>query len=158
MKRLSSRGTFFYKRIFPVLWLAIAGPGLVGAIVAKTNQQDIPPPVFAVPVLMIVIGYVLYRQLLADLADEVTDAGNALIVRFGSEQERIALDNIINVSCTVMMNPPRATLLLRQPSRFGKRIAFSPIREGLGFSREMVQIEALIERLDAARIAAGRRT
>lgn len=152
MKRISSRSTFFYKRIFPVLWVGVIVTVAGGALLSR--GAGVPPPVYLAPILMIAVGFVVYRLLLADLADEVTDAGNALIVRFGAEQDRIALENIVNVSCTTMVNPPRATLLLRKPSRFGKRIAFSPIREGFGFARETVLIEALVERIDAARLAA----
>jgi hypothetical protein len=40
----------------------------------------------------------------------------------------VPLANIMNVSATTMMNPPRITLKLIRPGRFGDEIVFSPIR------------------------------
>ena len=64
---------------------------------------------------MIVVFYIVFRRLIFDLADEVTDEGDALRVRFGHEEERIPFAQIMNVSYTGMMNPPRITLMLRSP-------------------------------------------
>jgi hypothetical protein len=36
------------------------------------------------------------------------------------------LSNIMNVSSSTLMNPPRVTLKLVQPGKFGREIAFSP--------------------------------
>jgi len=80
--------------------------GLAGARAGKA----VPPPVFIVPLLLLVIGYAVMRKLVFDLADEVFDEGAALRVRFGSEEERIALTDIINVGYTQFVNPPRITL------------------------------------------------
>ena len=47
---------------------------------------------------MLVLGYFMFRRLVFDLVDEVWDDGNALVVRNGSQEERIALTDIKNVS------------------------------------------------------------
>ncbi len=109
-----------------------------------------PLPFLIVPIVMAVFGYVLMKKIIFDLADEVTDGGNFLMVRFGKIQENIALANIMNVSYSVMMNPPRVTLTLRQPCRFGKEVSFSPPISWIPFSKSAI-ITELIERIDASR-------
>jgi len=111
----------------------------------------VPPPVFIVPLLLLVIGYAIMRKLVFDLADEVFDEGAALRVRFGSEEQRIALTDIINVGYTQFVNPPRITLTLRQPGRFGREVSFSPPQSFFApFVRNRLASE-LIERVEAAR-------
>ena len=124
-----TRNTFFLKRVLPTLIfgalnLAIVLPLTLGA----AHPAGFPYPVLAGPAVMIVNFYVVFRRLIFDLADEVTDEGDALRVRFGHDEERIAFGQIMNVSYTGMMNPPRITLLLRTAGRFGREIAFSPQR------------------------------
>ena len=80
--RISSRNTFFVKRVFPVLWFGIIAVGLIAALAAARAGKTVPPPIFIAPLLMLVIGYALMRTLVFDLADEVLDEGDALRVRF----------------------------------------------------------------------------
>jgi hypothetical protein len=99
----------------------------------------------------LVIGYAIMRKLVFDLADEVFDEGDALRVRFGSDEERIPLTDVINVGYTQFVNPPRITLTLRQPGRFGREVSFSPPRRFFSpFVRNTLATE-LIERVEAAR-------
>jgi len=72
-------------------------------------------------------------------------------VRFAAEEERIALADIINVGYTQFVNPPRITLTLRQPGRFGREVSFSPQRRFLSPFRRSPLIAELIERTHAAR-------
>ena len=97
-----------------------------------------------------VVGYVMMKKLILDLVDEVWDDGAALIVRNKSREDRIALSNIMNVSYSPLINPPRVTLMLRQPSNFGSEISFSAPVRFVPFARSPV-IEDLIRRVDAAR-------
>src|SRR6516225_2126549 len=60
-----------------------------------------------------------------DLADEVLDAGNALVVRSGGQEERIALSDIKNVNYSPYMSPPQVTLSVRRHTAFGETIASS---------------------------------
>jgi len=87
-----------------------------------------------------------------DLADELFDAGDSLIVRFGTERERVLLAEIINVSYSYMMNPARVSLTLRTPGRFGKEISFSPPQRFVPFAKSPI-VANLIDRIDAARRA-----
>lgn len=150
MTRISSRSTFFYKRVFPLFWfgfiLFFVGTGLWGT--SRAHGARIP--FLAVPVVMMVIGFVLFRRLIFDLMDEVWDDGYALVVRNAGTEERIALKNIINVGFSTMTNPERVTLTLREPCLLGKEITFSPPRRFLTLSRSPI-IGELIERVDQAR-------
>jgi hypothetical protein len=55
-----------------------------------------------------------------NLVDEVFDLGDALLVRNGGQEERIALADIKNVNFFPYMSPPQVTLSLRRPSVFGE--------------------------------------
>jgi len=151
MTRISSRRTYFLKRLFPIIWFGILGVSLFGLTATPATRQ-MPWALYGVPVAMAALGYVIMRKFVFDLADEVFDGGDHLLVRFGDEQERIPLDSIINVNQTVMVNPPRATLTLRSPGRFGKTVVFSPIQTGVLFRSSPI-MDTLIERIDAARRA-----
>ena len=94
------------------------------------------------------------RRLVFDLADAVYDEGDALRVRFGTEEERIALGNIINISfARHRSNPQRgsrsrcATRALRQEVSFSRcRPSSAPL---LRTTNPIVS--DLIERADVAR-------
>src|SRR4029077_6714029 len=113
--------------------------------------KAVPPTVFIVPLLLFVIGYVVMRKLVLDLADEVFDEGDALRARFGSDEERGGLNDIISAGYTQFVNPPRITLPLRQPGRFGREVSFCPPQSLFApFVRNKLASE-LIERVEAAR-------
>lgn len=152
-KRISSRYTFFLKRIFPVLWFGVIALILIAqlTLIGRTARASAPAVIFIVPLVMLVVGYLIMRWLIFDLADEVWDEGDALRVRFGSDEERIALGEIINISSTMLTNPPRVTLTLRQPGRFGREVTFSPPQRFLGAFRANPLVSDLIERVDQAR-------
>ena len=150
-RRISSRQTFFVKRVFPVLWFGMVVLSLAAGLACARAGKAVPAPVFIVPLLLFVVGYAVMRRLVHDLADEVFDEGDALRVRFGSDEERIALADIINVGYTQFVNPPRITLTLRQPGRFGREVSFSPPQSFFApFVRNRLASE-LIERVEAAR-------
>lgn len=156
-RRLSSRNTLFLKRLLPLLWVVILIGGVVAlfALLKHPARHDLPTPLLLVPVLipllMAVLGYLVTRHLVLDLADEVWDEGDVLRVRFGAEEERIALADVINVGYTQFVNPPRVTLTLSQPGRFGREVSFSPQRRFLSPFRRNPLIAELIERVHAAR-------
>jgi hypothetical protein len=151
MRKISSDWTFFYKRIFPIIWIGILGIVLFAMlfVVPHPDPFSFIPAIF-VPLLMMVIGFVLFKKLLFDLADEVFEDGDALVVKNGSREERIAFTDIKNVGYAQFMNPPRVTLSLRRPSVFGDQVAFcAPVRI-FNFASNPV-IDDLIDRIDAAR-------
>ena len=156
MQRLSSRMTFFYKRVFPVIWfgflaLFMAVPLFRSEVRGSVSGSSLG--FLLVPVAMAIFGYFLMRKLVFDLVDEVLDAGDALVIRNGDREERVALSDIINVSYAQLTNPPRVTLSLRNPTQFGDRVTFcAPVRLSplAAFSPNPI-IDELIQRVDAAR-------
>jgi hypothetical protein len=82
----------------------------------------------AVPIVMAVGGFYLMRKLVWDLADEVYDCGDSLLIRNGGEEDLVPLSSIMNVSVSTYVNPPRITLRLVRSGKFGDEIAFSPVK------------------------------
>jgi hypothetical protein len=73
-----------------------------------------------------VFGFFLFRRLVWDLADEVLDAGDHLLVKRRGTEERISIANIMNVSVSSYVNPIRVSLRLVKPGKLGPVIAFTP--------------------------------
>ena len=150
MIKISSRSTFFSKKVFPVIWFGFLVFFIIIALAGMAAKSEIIAPLLIMPVFMAIFGYVIMKKLVFDLADEVWDTGDALLVKNKNEEELIPLTNIINISYSVMVNPPRVTLTLRQPCRFGKEVSFSPPVKFVPFSKSPI-IAELIERIDAKR-------
>ena len=152
-KRISSRNTFFLKRVLPVLLFGTLALGVALPYGLTRGSATAPPwPVLAMPVVMAIVFYAVFKLLVFDLADEVIDEGDALRVRFGTEEERIPLAAIINVSYSGITNPKRVTLTLRSPGRFGRELTFAPAQRPFSNPfRTNPLVSELIERVDAAR-------
>jgi hypothetical protein len=151
MRRISSRTTFVYKRILPLLFFGIVSLFIAFVIVGGLRSGQNPPlPVLIVPVLAAAFIYFVMKRLIFDLVDEVLDAGDALIVRNRGQEDRIALSDITNVNYTPLVSPPRVTLSLRRASVFGAEVTFCAPTRFVPFSSSPV-IDELIQRIDAAR-------
>ena len=149
MQRISSRMTFYYKRVFPIVMLAALLAFMIVPFAAGNARLEF----LIVPLVMLVFGFFIMKMLIFDLVDEVWDAGEALIVRNRSEEDRIPLSSIMNVGYSPWVNPPRVTLTLRTPSSFGDKVVFcAPVRF-LPFADSPI-IDGLIRRIDAARMSA----
>lgn len=149
MTRISSKMTFYYKRVLPILFFGFLLVFIMAPVLAGRGEPP-PLPFFIFPVFFAVFFYFLMRKLIFDLVDEVDDDGDALIVRNGATRDRIPLTNIKNVSYSHLMNPPRATLSLRQPGKFGSEVSFCPPMQLNPFARNPI-MDALIDRIDETR-------
>jgi hypothetical protein len=123
--RISSGWTVFSKKIFPTIWFGLLGFFVVLGITTGTAAKD--ATFLVIPFVMAGFGFFLMRKLVWDLADEVYDCGSALLVKNGGEEELVPLLNIMNVSVSTYVNPPRVSLRLIAPGKFGSEIAFSPV-------------------------------
>jgi hypothetical protein len=152
MKKISSGTTTFYKKLFPLIWFGFLA-FFVATSVTTGALREGEWMFIAVPVFMGVFGFFLMKKLMWDLADEVHDCGDSLLIRKGSDEERVPLSNIMNVSVSTNMNPPRITLRLVKPGRLGSEISFSPpFRLSLNpFAKDPVA-EDLMVRVDQARM------
>ena len=122
MRRISSKRTFFYKRVFPVLWFGILAISVLAASLPSRRAHVEAIPMMVVPVVMAIVGYILFRRLLSDLVNEVWDDGEDLIVKNAGVEGRVPLKGIINVGYSSLTNPERVTLTLRDAGPFGKEI------------------------------------
>lgn len=157
MRRLSSRSTYFYKRIFPWLWFGFLA--LIVLVLAYSLRGRHAPvlPFLIGPAFMAVLGFVLYRKLIADLVDEVWLAGDLLLVKNHGDEISIGLRDIVNVNAVTITNPRRITLMLRNATRLGQHVSFMPaIQAGTfvsSFKPDPIASE-LIARVDALRTTA----
>jgi hypothetical protein len=154
MKRVSSTATRFYKKGFPALWFGFLGLFLTLAITqgAVTNGSMM---FLLVPCVMAVFGYFIMKKFVWDLVDEVVDGGDFLVIRNRGRKYQVPLTDIMNVSSTMAVNPPRITLRLDGASAagpLGSEVSFSPEKPFTlnPFAKNAVA-EDLIVRVDRAR-------
>ncbi len=138
------------KKVFPVVWFCFLIFFVIVSLAGMTAKSEIIWPVLIMPFFMAILGYVVMKKLVFDLADEVWDTGDGLLIKNKNQEELIPLTNIINIGYSIFVNPPRVTLTLRQPCRFGKEVSFSPPVRFVPFSKSPI-IDDLIERIDAKR-------
>jgi hypothetical protein len=152
MKKISGRSTFYYKRVLPVLLFGLPLLFLYLSLYASSVRP--PLLAFLPPLLLVAFVFVLMRKLVWDLADEVWDGGDHLVVKIGDQSESVPLTSIMNVSASTLVNPPRVTLRLVSPGRFGQEISFSPPRNSMfnPFARNAVA-DDLIERVHRAKVS-----
>jgi hypothetical protein len=153
MKRISSSWTFFYKRVFPAIWFGFLLLFIILPLLGIRGSPPHPPlplPFFIFPIVMMIFGYFFMRKLVFDLADQVWDDGDSLLVRNRGEEQRVALADIKNVNYTPFMHPARVVLSLRRNTALGDQIAFCAPMRFVPFSSSPVIVN-LIDRIDAAR-------
>jgi hypothetical protein len=153
MKRISSRWTFFYKRLFPIFWFGVVAVVFVAALFSGPDKRGHSAPAFfaIMPAIMGGVGFIMFRKLIWTLADEVWDCDDgALLVKTSSREERIELSNVINVGWSSFSNPPRVTLTLRAPGATGRDVAFMTPARVFNFGKDPI-VDDLIQRVDAAR-------
>ncbi len=148
--KISSGQTWFYKRVFPAIWFGFLAVFTVRSALGGTAGLD--AMFIVIPVAMAVFGFFLMRKLVWDLLDEVYDCGDSLLVRNRGEEDSISLSIVMNISASTNTNPPRVTLRLETPSKFGSEVAFSPIGQFTlnPFAKNKIA-EDLMVRVDQAR-------
>jgi hypothetical protein len=153
MRRISSRATYCYKRVFPLLDLGILLVFSAIVLVSSLQSGELPPmPLLIIPAAIVAVGYVFTRFLVRDLVDEVLDDGDALIIKNGERQQRVLLSDILAVDHSVLVNPPRVTLTLGRLGPFGTKVTFCAPLRFLPFTTSPV-VRDLTARIDAARRA-----
>lgn len=126
--RALSRGTLFYKKVFPVVWLGLA-VFVVSTTLWRVVTSDESPFELLPLGGIAVVGYGITRLIGSELADEVLDGGDHLRVRKGDIEIDVPLREIETVKESVFQKqPPRIELLLKVPGPFGRVIAFIPNR------------------------------
>ena len=149
MRRISSRYVFVFVRVFPVVWFG--GLAVMSAVGVRgmAAGEKIQLQVLLAPVAMAACGYFLMRKQYFDLADEVWDAGDYLVVRDAGQEERVALCDIVDVQYSFVFSPQRVTLTLHRPNCVRKKIAFAPPQAWFPFWKDRI-VEDLVRRVSAA--------
>ena len=151
MRLTSSKMTFFYKRIFPVIWFGFLAVFFLIALVQGLAADPISNlPFLIVPVVMAIVGYQIMKKMSFGLVDEVFDLGDALLVRNGGQEERIALADIKNVNFFPLYEPAAGHLVAAAAEHLWRDDCVLCAGPVMPLSRSPM-IEELIDRIDAAR-------
>jgi hypothetical protein len=151
MTKISSASTQFYKKLFPLFWFGFLTFFIIGMI--KDRVYEKAPEALLIPWIALVVGVIVMKKLVWDLADEVYDCGDFLFIKKSSIEERVKLSDIMNVSASTNTNPQRITLRLVHPVQLGSEISFSPVVPFVSlnpFAKNKIA-EDLIIRVDQAR-------
>lgn len=121
MKKIS---TPYMTSIKGTPYLIVFMMAVMFVLMLVNRVYETKPSMFLLPIGMAIVGYYIAKMNARDLADEVYDCGDSLLVRMSGEEERISLASIVNVNFNTP--PSRITLTLDPPGKFGGRILFTP--------------------------------
>ena len=142
--RLSSRLTFFFKFIFPTLWLLGFSAGTL-ALVASPNDHGMVIPFGAVTV----IGGLFLSRVCFPLKTVVATQGGLIVSNFIDKVE-IPYAQIVSIDENKWLNTRVTTIRLNADSAFGQEIRFQPYLHFLLFWRDHPAVVALRERVRLA--------
>ncbi|QQP97855.1 hypothetical protein [Lysobacter enzymogenes] len=114
--------TVWHKRAFPAIWFGLLAVYFFFAVRHRPLQLV---PVALAPALML-FGFFVMRAYVWDLADEVLDDGDRLVVRKGALEQALFLRDVVEVRITRNSDPTRLTLVLAAPGVLGDKIVFAP--------------------------------
>jgi len=153
MKKIS---TPYMASIKGMPYLVVFMMAVMLVLMLANRVYETRPSVLLFPCGMAVVCYHIAKSSAKDLADEVYDCGDSLLVRKSGEEERISLASIVNVNFNAQ--PSRITLTLDPPGRFGDRILFAPPPQVYwGQNPENEVAQDLVVRTSQARMAKLRR-
>ena len=145
MKKISSSSTFYFKRVFPVAWFGLIMIFGIIMFFVVDNKEIIPIILMSITVLTL-LEFFIIKNVLNDLADEVFDYGDYLIVKMDNFEKVIYLKDITNVGFSIALNPPKIALRVRG-GVFGKNeVCFIP-RKNETFCLNLLQKNAVVEDL-----------
>jgi hypothetical protein len=151
MKRISSPYSSSFN-LFPFVFFGLLAFFFWLLLINGAYQKS---PVLLVMVAIIGVGgFYFTKTSLRNLADEVYDCGDCLLVKKRGEQDRVPLSNITSVKFSTDARgvPARITLKLAEPGMFGTEISFaSPPRIYLSYPRRNEVAEDLAARVERAR-------
>lgn len=135
MRRLSSHVTWFYKFIFPTVWIGGFGAGTIASFLAPVSanmDKGNPALVF---LFLLVLGSLFIYVLLIRLKSVSLDGENLVISNY-KRTIRVPLRNIENVTGSLFMSPELVWVNFRMSTDFGRKIQFmAPLRFFMGLSR-----------------------
>lgn len=127
MERVSTNLTLFYKFFIPVFWLVFVGSITVAALIYSFDYVGtIPAGTFRLVMVFIFLsgGATLYLTLFPLKRVEMSD--DFVYVTNYFQNFRYPYHNVAYISVSTFLFFQVATLHLRKPGTFGKRIVFIP--------------------------------
>lgn len=162
MRRLSSKSTWFYKRVFPLLWFGfiLVFLGVSLQVEYRTAGVDALSPesiLVLVGLLIAGVGLVAFRHLIFDRVDKgwlagAGSDGDFLVVKNRARKRRTAPSDVITIHSTTHANPRRNTVMLRAGAHYNSDMPASPRGFLSAFNPGRIASEP-INRVDAARQA-----
>jgi hypothetical protein len=148
--KIISKPLVFLRYVMPILTLVFLSISFVAVVQNKEYERSVLTLI--VPLFLLGLFYFLFKKFVWDLANEVIDNEDRLLVTKGELQIEIRLSNIMNISSSMLQNPPRLTLRLRDPCVWGSELSFSPLEPGFSLIRTRSKIaDDLILRIDKIR-------
>jgi hypothetical protein len=124
-RRISSRWTLFHKVIFPVAWIGMFTVGTTILFLAPAETSNEFRTVRWLLVAITIIGAWLILTLALPLKH--VDVGDtSFFVSDRSREIEIPFRDVVRVTGSRFVNPPRVTLHLREPCELGDRVVFLP--------------------------------
>lgn len=124
-KLLSSKLTYFYKRVFPAMWIITFGAGTLFLWIYNCEGTSL----FKWFVLVCLLGGSIFLRWFSEKLKVVSLQGEQLVVSDYRSEETIPLRQIEEVTETRIWNPKLIKLRLNRPGRWGDEIVFiAPIR------------------------------
>ncbi len=117
---ISSSLTFFYKFVFPVVWIGGFGAGTITILIVR--PRDSPWAIF--PVVW-VLGSAFIYWLCGPLKKVTRDSEGLTISNFFREVH-VGWGDVVDASGSRMINPPHIKLTFNRDVGFGNSITFLP--------------------------------
>lgn len=154
--RLISESPCFYKRFLdPLFFAAGIGGALAMLFLPDIGNPEAPAAMRYLAALATLAAATYALTMNRRLADEVLDAGQALVVRRSGHEVRIPLENVLELSWSRnAWRTHTCSLELATPCLFGREVVFISIRRG--FVTRIRPHAVIYERL-ALRIREARR-
>lgn len=99
MQKISSEGTYFYKRIFPTFFFGFL---LLLLTIVVFNGSEINPKstyalLIVIPIFMIVIGFLIFKSSTFIIVDEVFDFSDYLLIKQSDNKIQVKLIQIQDI-------------------------------------------------------------
>lgn len=118
-KQLSSKLTFFNKRIFPTFWFLLL---IYFGINDYLNGDKVS---FGASLLMVLAGIAIFLFLFNNVADKVEDHGNFIRVYKANRNLDIPFEDIKTVEW-LFSNSMTVTIVFNSDTQIGRRVRFIP--------------------------------
>ena len=142
--RLSSRLTFFFKFIFPSVWLLGFSAGTL-SMLTRSNERGVAIPYGVATIL----GALVFSKACFPLKTVVSGQDGIIVSNFIHKVE-IPYAQIDSIDENKWLNTRVTTIWLNADSAFGQEIQFQPYAQFLLFWRDHPAVVALRERVRLA--------